>query len=606
MYKAKTDYHRSQISESDSKDLFRAVDRLSKPRDGNTLPSHDSPKVLADNFAEFFVNKVSKLRGSLANNVKAPNINENCNHSFAEFSTITQDDVQKIIKSASITSCTLDPLPAELLKTCLPELLPTITQIVNASLTTGVVPSSLKHAVIRPLLKKAGLDSDVFANYRPISNLPFLGKIIERVAVSQLQSYLSDNHLHSSMQSAYRQHHSTETAILRVQNDVLSALDQRQEAILVLLDFSAAFDTIDHDVLLKRLSQRYGITGTALDWIASYMSHRTQSVLIDGVPSDRRWLDFGVPQGSVAGPLLFTLYSAPLQDIVESHGLKCVFYADDSQLYLVFNPEDRDSVLRKLEACIADIRAWCAANKLVLNDSKTELIHFVSRTSTATDSVKITIGKSEISASRKVRNLGAIMDASLCMSDHVDNICRSAMVAIRKIGQIRQYLDDTTTKRLVHAFVTMRLDSANSLLYGLSQNEIAKVQRVQNTAARLVLCKSRREHITPLLQQLHWLPVEYRAMFKVLLLAFKAMNAMAPAFICDLILPYVPARQLRSSSENFLVASRPKTKFYGERAFVAAAPYLWNRLPEDVRKATTVPMFKSRLKTHLFSKCFAD
>jgi len=598
LYKEKSEFHRSQICESEPKDLFRVVDKLSTPRNENALPSYDSSKVLADNFANFFESKVNNLRRSLPTDVTPPKISEKCRHSFSEFAKVSEDDVQKIIKSATITSCSLDPLPAELMKTCLPELLPTIIKIINASLTTGVVPSSLKHAVIRPLLKKAGLDNEVFSNYRPISNLPFLGKIIERVAVSQLQSYLSTNKLHSRMQSAYRKYHSTETAILRVQNDILCGLDQQQEAILVLLDFSAAFDTIEHGVLLDRLSERYGITGKALDWIKSYMSSRTQSVIVDDVPSDPIPLAFGVPQGSVAGPLLFTLYSAPLQEIVEAHGIKCVFYADDSQLYLVFNPEDRDSVLRKLEACIAAIRAWCAANKLVLNDNKTELVHFVSRYSKSSAAVKLTIGGSEITASRSARNLGAIMDDALCMSEHVDSVCKSAMIAIRKIGQIRQYLDADVTARLVHAFVTARLDSANSLLYGLSQNEVMKIQRV--------LCKSRREHITPLLCKLHWLPVEYRAMFKILLLAFKAMNAMAPSFICDLITPYVPKRQLRSSSAKLLQTRdiMPKTIFYGNRAFVEAAPYLWNGLPEEVRKASSVSIFKSRLKTHLFRQYF--
>ncbi|XP_072039182.1 uncharacterized protein [Amphiura filiformis] len=347
LYKAKTDYHRTQISQTDSKDLFRVVDKLSNPKVDQALPSHDCPKSLGDSFANFFADKVTRLRGSLASNVATPNVVKDCIHSFSEFSSVTEGDVFKIIKSASTTSCSLDPLPVVLFKTCLPELLSTITTIVNESLKTGVVPSSLKHAVIRPLLKKAGLDHNVYANYRPISNLPFLGKVIERVAISQLQSYLSENNLQARSQSAYRQHHSTETAILRVQNDILSALDRRKEAMLVLLDFSAAFDTIDHGMLLDRLCTRYGIKGTALNWIESYMADRTQSVLIDDVQSDPLPLSYGVPQGSVAGPLLFTLYSAPLQDVIESHGINCVFYADDSQLYLVFNPEDRDSALQK-------------------------------------------------------------------------------------------------------------------------------------------------------------------------------------------------------------------------------------------------------------------
>lgn len=297
--KAKTEFHQSEICESDPKNLLKVVDKLSNPRATQSLPSHDCAKSLADNFAEFFVDKVRKFRDELDNSPTPPpsiNITESCQHTFSAFSPVTKDDVLKIIKASSVTSCSLDPIPASLLKSHLQDLLPTITTIVNESLSTGAVPSSLKHACIRPLLKKAGLDQEVNASYRPISNLPYVGKVIERVAVSQLQGYLTDNNLHPRMQSAYKRHHSTETALLRVQNDLLSALDKRQEALLVLLDFSAAFDTIDHRLLFRRLTTRYGIQGTALKWIKSYMSDRTQSVIIGDKLSDAQPLVFGVPK----------------------------------------------------------------------------------------------------------------------------------------------------------------------------------------------------------------------------------------------------------------------------------------------------------------------
>ena len=194
--------------------------------------------------------------------------------------------VLKLIKHAPITSCKLDPLPSSLFKDCIHELLPILTKIINLSLSTGHFPDHLKEACVLPLLKKPSLHPESLANYRPISNLRFISKLIERAAMSQLQTHLCENNLHSKMQSAYRPYHSTETALLRVQNDILLALDQRKEAVLVLLDFTAAFDTIDHNHLCRRLSSRYGIRGTVLKWFSSYLNNRKQSVLINNVNSD--------------------------------------------------------------------------------------------------------------------------------------------------------------------------------------------------------------------------------------------------------------------------------------------------------------------------------
>ena len=229
------------------------------------------------------------------------------------------------------------------------------------------------------------------------------------------------------------------------------------------------------------------------------MSDRTQSVCVKNAQSDNVPLVYGVPQGYVAGPLLFTLYSAPLQDIITSHGIGNVVYADDTQLYLTFDPEDCDVALKKMEACIADITSWCSSNKLVLDDKKTcaELLHFSSQFRKSTLQLTLAIGDSVVSPSPHARNLGVIMDSSLCMSNQVNSVCKSALFVIRKIRQIRQYLDSKTTETLVHAFVTSRLDSVNSLLFGLPQCELHE----DSTCAKYrspsrLICVPRREHIS--------------------------------------------------------------------------------------------------------------
>jgi len=407
------------------------------------------------------------------------------------------------------------------------------------------------------------------------------------------------------MQSAYRPYHSTETALLRVQNDILLALDRRQEAVLVLLDFSAAFDIIDHTHLRNRLSSRFGIKGTALKWFSSYLSNRKQSVLIDNVKSDCHHVSCGVPQGSVAGPLEFIMFSSPLQDLISAHGVSSVAYADDTQLYLTFDPADRSSAVSKIEACIKDIKSWAVHNKLVLNDFKTDIIFFGSRIPTTLPPPTFQIGQSMITPSPVSKNLGVFMDSSMNMKKHVDHICKTSLMAVRKISKIRRYLDFDTTTRLVHALVTSRLDSCNSLLYGLPAKDLAKLQRVQHIAARLIHRVPSTQHISPILQKLHWLPVTTRIIYKINLLTYKAYNGLSPTYLSDLLHHYAPARTLRSSNQSLLQLPHVSSKTFGQRSFSFAAPSLWNNLPQQIRKADNVNIFKTMLKTHLFQSAYS-
>ncbi|PIK43405.1 putative RNA-directed DNA polymerase from mobile element jockey-like [Apostichopus japonicus] len=180
--------------------------------------------------------------------------------------------------------------------------------------------------------------------------------------------YFNQFSLYSKFQSAYRRNHSTETALLRVRNDILVSMDNHKECILVLLDLTAAFDTIDHDILLQRLEHRFGINGTALKWFDSYLRGRTQRVCIDNCYSDDEPLFCGVPQGSGLGPILFTLYTSPLEDIILANDIDFMLFADDTQLY--FSCKNLSDWKFIPEKCIDDIREWMAANRLVLNDSK--------------------------------------------------------------------------------------------------------------------------------------------------------------------------------------------------------------------------------------------
>ena len=313
----------------------------------------------------------------------------------------------------------------------------------------------LKKGVIHPSIKKPSLDREQLLNCRPITNIAFLSKTLERIAAKQTLNYLTSNGLLSKFQSAYRCFHCTETALIRVFNDILVALDNHQEVVLVLLDLSAAFDTIDHSALLSRLQCRYGINGTVLKWFQSYLDNRTQQVIIKDSPSSEKQLLSGVP---VLGPLLFSLFFGPLEDVILAHGLKVMVYADDTQLYIsIGSYEDRPVALAKLELCIKDILVWCITNGLACNPGKTEIVHFLSRFSSSSTIRGININGISISPSSDARNLGVTVDSHLQMTKDVNNICKSAFLAIRNIGRIRKYLDRENCERLVHAFVTSKL-----------------------------------------------------------------------------------------------------------------------------------------------------
>ena len=447
-------------------------------------------------------------------------------------------------------------------------------------------------------------------NYRPISNLSFLSKTLERVVATRIKEHLSHNSLFDPFQSAYRTGHSTETALLRVTNDILCSIDDANNSTaLILLDLSAAFDTVNHQLLIKRL-QMYGIGGPALSWMESYLSNRSQTVkLSESCHSQPSRLKTGVPQGSVLGPLLFSIYMRPLGELILQYGIQYHLYADDSQLYISFSEDNSLDACSRLQRCIDGIRQWMSESFLLLNNSKTEFIIFNSKKDYLLPSFDhVQVGDFQAERSSSARNLGVTFDSQLSMEKHITNTCKTAYYFLRSIGRIRKFLTQEDAEKLVHAFITSRLDSCNSLLAGLSDKSISRLQKVQNAAARVVTKSRKFDHITPVLRDLHWLPIRQRVDYKVMIMNFKCLYGLAPGYLSDLVSWYVPHRPLRSGEkylmkDTFTNGSKRRSK---DRAFQNYGPRLWNSMPQLVRSITTFSTFKSNLKTHLFSVVFKD
>ena len=605
-------FYNRKITEANGnqKELFSVIDSIFKPQLEPQLPPHDDVSELTDRFANFFVSKISGIRESFAKKYLCSQIIHGDNlrnipHKLKEFTPASVDEVCKLISASPCKSCSLDPIPTWLTKKCIDVLAPIITMIVNLSLSSGEMPSDFKEAILRPLLKKICLDPDILNNFRPISNLMYVSKLIERVVATRLHSHMESNKLYEEFQSSYRKCHGTETALTCVNDDILRAIDENKSVLLVMLDLSAAFDTVDHNILLHRLEHRLGISGVALQWFQSYLTKRTQTVAISGVKSKSIPLDCGVPQGSVLGPILFTIYMLPLGDLIKRYGIQFHMYADDCQLYTICNSPDLDQSAESMECLINDIRQWYSQNMLKLNDSKTEMLIIKSKFRQKVTDKSIKIGDLIIPSSSSIRNLGVLMDPVYTMAPHVNHMAQIAFLKIREISYFRRYLTDESTKTAVHAYITSKLDYCNSLLYGLPDALISKLQSAMNTAARLVTKTRKFDHISPVLKKLHWLPVKFRTEYKILLLVFKCINGLAPVYLSKRLC-LKSKKGLRSDNKLYLSVplTKLKTKTYGDRCFSIAGPTLWNDLPCDLRLSKSIDIFKKNLKTYLFKKAF--
>ena len=305
----KSNYFRNLISDNahDSKKLWQILHSVLHSVPDKVLPSHASHIGLDNRFVTFFSDKISKIRDSFTNTDSFTLPAPSDVPKFALFKSVSEDEVRKVITKSPTKSCLLDPWPTFIVKECLDILLPSITKLVNCSLTGRAVPAGFKKAIVSPLIKKSSLPPDELKNYRPVSGLSFIPKLVERVVASQLNDRVTSNSLENVSQSAYKQGHSTETALLSIKKEVHLALARGKATAVVLLDQSAAFDTIDHSMLIECLGSWFGVGGVVLDWFRSYLSDRYQCIKIGSVLSDAKRLLYGVPQGSVLGPILFSL-----------------------------------------------------------------------------------------------------------------------------------------------------------------------------------------------------------------------------------------------------------------------------------------------------------
>lgn len=422
-----------------------------------------------------------------------------------------------------------------------------------------------------------------------------------------MMEHLSSANLWPLLQSGFRPGHSTETALLRVLSDILQAVDRGDSAALVLLDLSAAFDTVDHAILLQRLQTTFGIDDKAHRWFQSYLTGRCQYVRCGPSRSSVTYLICGVPQGSVLGPILFVLYTADLTSLIESHGLLPHLYADDTQIYGSCPPSAVDALSLQVSVCVNAAAAWMKSNRLQLNPDKTEILWCATRRRQhQLPSAPLLIDGVSVTPVPCVRDLGIYLDGDLTMRTHVQRTVSRCFAALRQLRQIRRHIPASTFQMLAVALVHSRLDYGNSVLVGLPAYLYCRLQSVLNSAARLIYNLRRFDHITDALICLHWLRVPERIEYKIAVLTYNTLYGTAPRYLGPLTrVADLPGRRaLRSSNTSRLDTPPFRLSTVGSRAFPVAAARIWNNLPDNVVSSPSLQTFRKHLKTYLFQRSF--
>lgn len=587
--------------------LYNVLDNLMGNKKKNKLPEGYSDGDLANMFLEFFDNKINRIIESFSdqeiNDFEANN--QESVVKLSSFHTVDKSVVKSVMTKAKLTHCANDPMPMKLMVSNENyDLMVNITtDLVNTSIEGGVFPSSEKQAVIKPIVK-GKLDPQSLNSFRPVSNLTFQSKILESVILIQLNEHLHTVGALPDSQSAYRRLYSTETALCSIVSDLRGLLDDGKCGILLLLDLSAAFDTVVHSILLQDC-KNIGIEGAALAYLKSYLEGRKYCVQVGECFSDTKTLERGVPQGSVLGPILFSIYTADLANVLRRHGVTFKSFADDTQFYMTLN--NVQSVEAKITDIMLDIGKWMSSRQLKLNTNKTECLVVGRQLDFERLDIRhFCINEIELPVSDSVKDLGVLLDSDLSMKSQIEQTVRIAGYHLRNIAYVKKYLDGKTMKMLIHNHVLSKLDYCNSLYYGLPNYLLKKLQLIMNRAARLVTGQSWRERITPTLTKLHWLPVKARVVYKQCVMTYQALKFGKPLYMRNMLKEFEvdTTITLRHSVEIHRLNEPRYQREAGRRAFSRSASRLYNQLPQRIKMQENVATFKRKLKTFLFSDCY--
>ena len=604
---AKKDYYSSKIAgqKFNPKKAWKSINSLlgreNKPTVVNELTVANNnltcPEDIVDGFNEYF----SNIGPELSSKIDSSNYNfetyiKSAKSEFAAFQPVTVSQISHLLHGLSGNKATgIDKISCKIIKLAAPVISDSLTLICNQAITLSSFPDEWKIARVVPLYKNG--QRNIPGNYRPISVLPVISKIMERILHDQLYNYLTKFDLFSDTQFGFRKFHSTASALLDCTNDWYINLDRKMFNLVVLIDLKKAFDTVDHQILLSKL-ELYGIKGQALNLLKSYLTNRKQKCQIKNVFSSERLIKCGVPQGSILGPLLFLLYINDLPHCLSK--TKPRLFADDTNLTASANS------VTDLEAAVnsdlENLRKWLIANKLSLNVAKTEFIIIGSKSMTKNISnphPNVFIENKQIKQVYECKTLGLKIDQHLSWKGNTDEIRKKVSAGISAIRRIKPFVDQETLILIYNAIVRPYFDYCCEVWDVFSEAQSKRLQKLQNRAARIILNVNNDVEHTIALRTLGWEPLQTERKKAKAKIMYKLLNKMGPKSLTNLF-SYKSEKtnyHLRDISSG-LCLPKPRTNNM-KNSFMYDGAQLWNSIPKEIRESKSLSSFRKKIAAHI-------
>ena len=491
----------------------------------------------------------------------------------------------------------LDGLSPKILKLSARIIGPSLLKMINYSINSGIFPDNLKIARLIPIHK--GGPKDDPSNFRPISILSVISKLLEKHITKHLFAYLNKYDILHKSQSGFRKHHSCNTALINLVDKWLSNIDKGEVVGAIFYDLKKAFDIVNHELLIKKLGY-YKFDINTLNWIKSYLTDRKQCIIDKQTKSSLRTVNAGVPQGSVLGPALFLLFINDLPLFINEAYLD--FYADDSIVHT--SNKQQLKVQNDLQQGSDNFENWCSKNDMLLHLKKTCCMSIGTRQLLAKiDSLDLHIKNEQIKAVDSQKLLGIIIDKSLTWDKQIDAVCLNVTRRITLLKLLSKYVDQNSLKLYYKSYILPILDYGCLIWGRCSTSNTNRLIKLQKRAARKILKVDLMTPSTQMFSELKWLPFPERVKYHTHVMMYKILNNMAPDYLRQLFhnVSETHERALRSADNELLTTPLCRTTYY-EKSFTVTGAREWNSLPLNLRKLPTIQSFKTAVKSYLLNK----